>query len=204
MIASPHTCLFCGQENQHNSWAVRRCHYCKRKQGNNWLQKLSEDLPDTLPPPLLLCYELLNSWWGWLYLWLIKDLAGEAAVVPLTFEAARYGSDCTKTLSGLGIRGGRKLTNDFSGFASWQRWQAVNRENAISFVVNYQPTQSDTRQRKSSRSDSSFSCHAEHTSAKTTAHTLRHVPHFYPHVPTKQNTHTTTVRSILHKHQKSW
>lgn len=32
-------------------------------------------------------------------------------------------------------------------FSQWQRWQAVNRENAISFVVNYQPTQSDTRLR---------------------------------------------------------
>lgn len=106
-----------------------------------------------------------------LTLWLIKDLPGESAIVPLTFKAASRGSDCTKTVSSLGIRGGRKLTNDFPGFASWQRWQAVNRENAISFVVNYQPTQSDTRQRKSSCSDSSFSCHAEHTSAKKTEHT---------------------------------
>ena len=104
-----------------------------------------------------------------LTLWLIKDLPGESAVMSLTFKQARSGSNCTKMVSALRTRGGRKLTNDFSGFARWQRWQAVNRENAISFVVNYQPTQSDTRQRKSSCSDSSFSCHAVHTSAKTTA-----------------------------------
>lgn len=66
MIASPHT-SFLWAWNRHNSWAVRRCHSCKRKQGSNWLQELSEDPPDTLPPPLLLCYELLNSRWGWLF-----------------------------------------------------------------------------------------------------------------------------------------
>lgn len=174
--------------NQHNSWAVRRCHlFLQRKQGKNWLQKLSEDTPDTSPPPPC-CSAALQMG---LTLWLIKDLPGESAVMSLTFKRARSGSDCTKMVSALRTRGGRKLTNDFSGFARWQLWQAVNRENAISFVVNYQPTQSDTRQRKSSCSDSSFSCHAAHTSAKTTA----------PHTQTRSTLLPTCTHTNIEKQE---
>lgn len=44
----------------------------------------------------------------------------------------------------VGVWGARSWQTT-SRLRHWQRWQAVNGENAISFVVNYQPTQSDTR-----------------------------------------------------------
>lgn len=64
MIALPHM-SFLGVWNRRNSWAVRMCHFCKRK--HNWLQRLSEDPPETLPAPLLLWDQLLSSRWGWLF-----------------------------------------------------------------------------------------------------------------------------------------
>lgn len=87
---SHHDCItshtsFLWAWNRHNSWAVRGCKFCKRKQENNWLWKVSEDPPDTSLPPLLLCYELLNP--RRLTLWFIKDLLGESAVTPLTFKS---------------------------------------------------------------------------------------------------------------------
>lgn len=148
--------------NRHNSWAVRRCHFCKGKQGNNWLQKLSEDPPDTLPPPLLLRYELLNSRWGWLF-----DLLKIYQVsLPSCPWPSKLRGVAVSSLGGF--EGARSWQTTFCGFANWRRWQAVSRENAISFVVNYQPTQSDTSQRKSSCSDSSFSCRTQQ--AKKRAH----------------------------------
>lgn len=105
-----------------------------KENGGNWLRRLSEDPPDTLPPPLPLCYELLNSRWGRLFHFLKIHLCHCALdLLRLRCVAAT----AQRLRSSLGIWGSRRLTNDFSGFASWQRWQPVNRENAISCVINY-------------------------------------------------------------------
>lgn len=56
MIASPHTCLSCGHEIGTTAGLSEGVTFAKKTRGNNRLQKLSEDPPDTLPPPLLLCY----------------------------------------------------------------------------------------------------------------------------------------------------
>lgn len=59
-----------------------------------------------------------------------------------------------------------------SRLCHWQRWQAVNRENAISFVVNYQPTQSDTRLH--------ISQDALTAASAATGKLHRDLPHFLP------------------------
>lgn len=137
MIASPHTRLSCGHEISTTAGLSEGVVFAKRKQGNNWLRSLSEDPPDTLPPtppPAALRWtaELQMG----LTLWLIKDLPGEFGIILLTFKAARWGGTLHQDAKHL--RTGSHQTTLLDGLCG----VAVNREKALSFVVNYKPTQS--------------------------------------------------------------
>lgn len=164
--------LSCGHEIGTTAVLSEGVIFAKENRRNSWLQKLSEDPPETVASPAALQWtaELQMG----LTLWLIKDLAGGSAAVPLTFKVWLWlHADSER----LGIWRDGKLTNNFAGFASRQRWQTVNRENAISFVVNYRPTQSDTRQHKSSCSDCYFCCtQSTHLPRKVHTHTLHLCP----------------------------
>lgn len=149
MIASLCTPLSCGHGIGTTAGAVRRCHFIFftwQKQGRiGRLQRLSwgssQQCRSLPPPPLPLCCVLLKPPRQLTRLRFIKDLLRRVFVMSLTFEDLRFGC--------LGCEGGHELTDDLLAFffCQWQRWQAVNRENAISFVVNYQPPQCDTRLR---------------------------------------------------------
>lgn len=150
MIASLCTPPSCGHGIGTTAGAVRRCHFFffyQTKAGADWKaaeafwgsSRQCRSPPPPPPPPL--CCVLLKTPRQLTRLRFIKDLLRRVFVMSLTFEDSRFGC--------LGREGARswRTTSWLFFFCQWQRWQAVNRENAISFVVNYQPTQCDTRLR---------------------------------------------------------
>lgn len=170
MIASPHTRLSCGHEISTTAGLSEGVVFAKRKQGNNWLRRLSEDPPDTLPPtppPAALRWtaELQMG----LTLWLIKDLPGEFGIILLTFKAARWGGRCTKMPSIWG-----QPPNDFVGWTVWGGCQ--QRESTI--ICSKLQTHAEPLQLKHKR-----------TPAKKRGRMPTHASHLYPRAHKSNKTH---------------
>lgn len=106
-----HDCIsshmsFLWARNRHNLWAVRRCQFCRGKTGEQLAAEAfrGSSRHPAASPPLLLWDELLNSRRGWLFDSL-KIYQSSLPSCPWPLKLQAVGD----------LRGGKKLTNDFSG-----------------------------------------------------------------------------------------
>lgn len=147
MIASFCMTLSCGHGISTTAGAVRRCHFFilfilpdKSRDVLEGYGGFLRRFPTMSQSPAAALLRAAKTPPGsWLDLDLLKIYYGESSSCPWPL---RIRGSAVWDARGPGVD---RRPPDF--FFQWQRWQAVNSENAISFVVNYQPTQSDTRLR---------------------------------------------------------